>query len=63
LAKDIHPLGAGDGEGVCWIKEPPSLPGAIGCLRLVVIDEYGDVQRTPIRGEWDEAAMTLPEAV
>jgi hypothetical protein len=63
LAKDIRPLGAGDGKGIYWIKEPPSLPGAIGCLCLVVIDEYGDVQRTPIRAKWEDSAMTLAEAV
>jgi hypothetical protein len=37
--------------------------GTIGSLRLVVIDEYGEIHQTPMRAEWDDAAPIRAEAV
>jgi hypothetical protein len=59
--RDIRPLGAGDGTAFYWIKMS-NHPGS-GQLTLVAIDEFGEVTTTPIRGQWDEAAMTKAEAV
>ena len=59
--RDIRPLGAGDGTGFYWIKVS-NHPGS-GSLALVAVDEFGEVTTTPIRGAWDENAMTRAEAV
>lgn len=57
---DIRPLGAGDGRAFYWIKDA----GQYGApIRLVSIDEHGEVTYTPIRAGWDDAAMTKAEAV
>jgi hypothetical protein len=63
LPKDIRPLGAADGKASYWVKDPPGLPDAAGCLRLVLIDEFGTVHSTPMRAPWDDAAPTRAEAV
>ncbi|HLM26750.1 MAG TPA: hypothetical protein VK304_07275 [Thermoleophilaceae bacterium] len=60
---DIRPLGAGDGIGRYWIKQSPGLPGAVGSLRLVLVDEAGKTEYTPLAAPWDDAAMTKDEAV
>ncbi|MEK6272972.1 MAG: hypothetical protein AABM42_10055 [Actinomycetota bacterium] len=64
MPKDIRPLGAADGKACYWVKDlPPGLRGAVGCLRLVLIDEQGEIHSTPMRARWDPAAMTRAEAV
>lgn len=63
MITDISPLNQGAGKATYWIKEAAGMPQAAGVLRLVAIDEAGDVTRLPIRAEWDDAAMTQAEAV
>ena len=63
MATDIKPLGAGDGKSFYWIKVGANIPGAVGHLQLVVVDEYGQIMPTTIRGRWDHAAATRSEAV
>src|SRR5215204_468533 len=59
-SSDIKPRGAG--EGKYWVKRPPAM-GGVGTLRLVVIDEFGRVESTPLGMPWDDAAMTEDEAI
>jgi hypothetical protein len=63
MSSDIRPLGTADGVGKYWIKVPSGIPGSAGTLRLVLIDEHGQVEATPLGMAWDEAAMTRDEAV
>ena len=57
---DIRPLGAAQGVGYYWIQEL----GQVGaCLRLVAINELGEVTRTSLGGKWSEAALTEHEAI
>src|SRR5215204_2632597 len=59
-SSDIKPRGAG--EGKYWVKRPSGM-GGVGTLRLVVIDEFGRVETTPLGMPWDDAAMTQDEAI
>ena len=63
MSSDIRPLGTADGVGKYWIKVPSGLPGSAGSLRLVLIDEHGQVESTPLGMAWDDAAMTRDEAI
>ncbi len=63
MSSDIRPLGTGEGKGKYWIKVPPTTLGAAGTLRLVLIDEHGQVEYTPLGMAWDDSAMTRDEAV
>ena len=63
MSGDIKPRGGGEGKGRYWIKQEASLPKAVGSLRLVVIDETGKVEYTPLAQPWDDRALTKAEAV
>jgi len=60
---DIRPLGASEGKAKYWIKMPAGFTGAQGSLRLVLIDEAGNVEFTPLGKPWDPAAPTKDEAI
>ena len=60
---DIKPRGSVDGKGRYWIKHGSGIPGAQGSLRLVLIDDAGNVELTPVGLPWDDAAMTKDEAI
>lgn len=62
-ARDIRPFGTADGKTSYWVKYPAGLPGSVGCLALVVVDELGRVHPTPMRAKWDDAAPTKAEVV
>lgn len=59
---DIRPFGAGDGTAFYWVRTVSTAVSG-GHLSLVAIDEFGEITSTPIRAEWDPAAMTREEAV
>jgi hypothetical protein len=61
VTTDIRPYGTGDGKGSYWVKRGSMF--GWGTLVLVVIDEYGEVQETPMRGPWDPDAPTQEQAV
>lgn len=63
MSGDIGTLNATPGKATYWVKDPAGMPHATGVLCLVAIDEFGDVTRLPIRSQWDDAAMTVGEAV
>ena len=63
MSSDIRPLGTAEGTGKYWIKFPSGIPGGAGVLRLVLIDEHGQVEHTPLGAPWDDAAMTKDEAI
>lgn len=54
-------VGAGSGVGFYWIKEYAGV--GVGRCLLVAIDEYGNVTRTKVGKELDEAAPSESEAV
>jgi hypothetical protein len=58
---DIKKYGTGEGVGFFWIKQEAQM-GAGHC-RLVAIDEVGNITRTPVGRELDDAAPTVAEAV
>jgi hypothetical protein len=61
--QDIRRLNAGeDGREGYYVKW---LPGSVGprALQYIVIDQFGQIERTPIFTAWDEAAMTKEQAV
>ena len=60
---DIRPLGASEGKARYWIKMHAGFTGARGSLRLVLIDEAGNVEFTPLGKPWDDAAPTKDEAI
>ncbi len=62
MSSDIRPLGTGEGKGKYWIKVQPTMLSA-GSLRLVLIDEHGQVEQTPLGAPWDDAAFTKDEAI
>jgi hypothetical protein len=54
----------GDGRAKYWIKVGGGiLPGAVDALRLVVLDEHGHVELTPVGKPWDDAAFTREQAI
>ena len=65
MASDLRPLGGAGNLGWYWVKHPGAFIGSpMGQgLRLVAIDEFGNVTRTRRRAEWDDAAPTEEEAL
>jgi hypothetical protein len=52
-----------DGKARYWVKDPSYMRDSVGVLRLVVIDEFGEIHSTPMRARWDPAAPSRAEAL
>lgn len=61
MTNDIQPLGATPGRGWFWIKEHAQFGQS--ALRLISIDDAGEIATTVVMTDYDEAARTKGEAL